>query len=105
MNDEQVVLRPSLLPGLLKALARQCRAPARKRCACLKSAASFPREQPEEFTHLALVLSGPTAERTWRAGEGSEADLFHLKGIVAAALGADDDVRARRRIPRSRFRW
>jgi phenylalanyl-tRNA synthetase beta chain len=41
----------------------------------------------EESTHLVLVLSGSTAERSWRAGEGSEADFFQLKGVVATLLG------------------
>jgi phenylalanyl-tRNA synthetase beta chain len=90
MNDEQVVLRPGLLPGLLKALADNARAGA-KTIRLFEIGRVFSAQAPEEGTHLALVLSGPMAERTWRAGEGSEADLFHLKGIVATALGADTE--------------
>ncbi len=87
MNDEQVILRPALLPGLLQALRDNVRAGA-KAVRLFEVGRVFSALAPEEFTHLALVLSGSTGERTWRAGEGSEADLFHLKGVVAAALGA-----------------
>ena len=87
MNDEQVILRPGLLPGLLKALGDNARAGA-KAIRLFEIGRTFNVQAPEEFTHLALVLSGPTAERSWRGGEGSEADLFHLKGVVAAVLGA-----------------
>ena len=87
MNDEQVILRPGLLPGLLKALGDNARAGA-KAIRLFEIGRTFNVQAPEEFTHLALVFSGPTAERSWRGGEGSEADLFHLKGVVAAMLGA-----------------
>jgi phenylalanyl-tRNA synthetase beta chain len=88
MNDEQVILRPSLLPGLLQALRDNARAGA-KMVRLFETGRVFSALAPEESTHLALVLSGPLAERSWRGGEGSEADLFHLKGIVSAVLGAD----------------
>ncbi len=87
MNDEQVILRPGLLPGLLKALGDNARAGA-KTIRLFEIGRTFNVQAPEESTHLALVLSGPTAERSWRGGAGSESDLFHLKGLVAAVLGA-----------------
>jgi phenylalanyl-tRNA synthetase beta chain len=96
MNDEQAILRPGLLPGLLQALGGNARIGAKTvrlfEIGRVFSAAAAGGSDPgynEESTHLALVLSGPLAERSWRGGEGAEADLFHLKGIVAAVLGAD----------------
>ncbi len=87
MNDEQVLLRPSLLPGLLQALADNSRAGA-KTVRLFEVGRVFAAATPEETSHLALVVTGPLSERSWRAGEGSEADFFHLKGIIAATLGA-----------------
>ncbi len=86
MNDEQVILRPGLLPGLLKALTANVRAGA-KTIRLFEIGRTFNVQAPEEFPHLAFVLTGPTAARSWRTGEGSEADLFHLKGVIAAVLG------------------
>jgi phenylalanyl-tRNA synthetase beta chain len=86
MNDEQVILRPGLLPGLLQALRDNVRAGA-KTVRLFETGRVFSAQGAEESTHLALVLSGPTVERSWRAGEGSEADFFHLKGVISAVLG------------------
>jgi phenylalanyl-tRNA synthetase beta chain len=93
MNDEQVILRPGLLPGLLQALRGNARAGA-KTVRLFEVGRTFNVVAPEEFGHLALVLCGPLAERSWRAGEGREADVFDLKGIVAAVLGADTEFEA-----------
>ncbi len=90
MNDEQVILRPSLLPGLLKALGDNVRGGA-KTARLFELGRVFSAVAPEECTHLAFVLSGPLSDRSWRAGAGREADLFDLKGIVAAVLGEETD--------------
>jgi len=86
MNDEQVILRPNLLPGLLQSLRDNLRGGA-KSVRLFEVGRVFSAQQPEEAAHLAFVLSGPIAERSWRNGEGSEADLFHLKGVITAVLG------------------
>lgn len=88
MNDDQGILRPSLLPGLLQALRDNVRAGA-KTVRLFEVGRVFSAVAPEESMHLGFVLSGLLGERTWRSAEGSEADLFHLKGIVTATLGAD----------------
>ncbi len=88
MNDEQVILRPGLLPGLLQALRENARAGA-KTVRLFEAGRVFSALAPEESAHLALVLSGPLTAASWRGGEGSEADLFHLKGIVRAVLGSE----------------
>ena len=87
MNDDQVILRPRLLPGLLQALRDNLRTGA-KAVRLFEVGRVFSAQGVEESTHLALVLSGTTAERSWRTGEGGEADFFHLKGVVFAVLGA-----------------
>jgi phenylalanyl-tRNA synthetase beta chain len=88
MNDEQVILRPALVPGLLQALRDNVRAGA-KTVRLFEVGRVFSAQGAEEATHLAFVFSGPTADRSWRGGEGSEADLFHLKGLVSAVLGSE----------------
>ena len=88
MIDDQVVLRPNLLHGLLEAVAKNIRAGA-KSIRLFEIGRTFSTVLPEEFSHAALVLSGPVSERSWRGGEGREADLFDLKGIIAAAIGGD----------------
>ncbi len=88
MIDDQVVLRPNLLHGLLKAVGDNVRAGA-KGVRLFEIGRVYSRQQPEEFTHAAVVLTGSTAPRTWRSGEGRDADLYDLKGLLTAALGAD----------------
>jgi phenylalanyl-tRNA synthetase beta chain len=88
MNDDQVVLRPNLLHGLLTAVRDNVRAGA-KTTRLFEIGRVFNRQRPEEFLHAAFVLSGPLGERNWRGGEGREADLFDVKAILAAVLGVD----------------
>ncbi len=87
MIDDQVVLRPNLMHGLLSAVATNVRAGA-KSIRLFEIGRTFSRIQPEEFSHAAFVLSGPVSERSWRAGEGRDADLFDLKGVVTAVIGS-----------------
>jgi phenylalanyl-tRNA synthetase beta chain len=88
MIDDQVVLRPNLMHGLLEAVARNIRAGA-KSVRLFEIGRTFSTMLPEEFSHAALVISGPVSERSWRAGEGRDADLFDLKGILAAVFGTE----------------
>jgi phenylalanyl-tRNA synthetase beta chain len=88
MNDDQVVLRPNLLHGLLTAVRDNVRAGA-KTTRLFEIGRVFNQQRPEEFLHAAFVLSGPLGERNWRGGEGREADLFDVKAILSAVLGAD----------------
>ena len=88
MIDDQVVLRPNLLHGLLKAVGDNVRAGA-KAIRLFEIGRVYSTRKPEEFTHFAIVIAGPTGGRTWRTGEGREADLYDLKGALAALLGAE----------------
>jgi phenylalanyl-tRNA synthetase beta chain len=88
MIDDQVVLRPSLLHGLFKAVGDNFRAGA-KSVRLFEIGRVYSCQQPEEFPRAAIVLSGPIAPRNWRAGAGREGDLFDLKGMLTAAFGAE----------------
>ncbi|MDB6172406.1 MAG: phenylalanyl-tRNA synthetase, beta subunit [Chthoniobacteraceae bacterium] len=88
MIDDQVVLRPNLLHGLLKAVRDNIRAGA-KSIRLFEIGRVFSNRAPEEFSHFAAVVSGPISERSWRGGEGSDADLYFLKGLVTSVLGKE----------------
>ena len=85
MNDDQVILRPGLLPGLLKALTANLRAGA-KTVRLFEIGRVFSSKGQEESARLGILLSGAVADRIWRSGEGSAADLFDLKGVVQSVL-------------------
>lgn len=87
MNDEQVVLRPNLLHGLLSAVTTNLRGGANG-VRLFEIGRVFSTQRPEEFQHAAVVLSGPVSDRNWRGAEGRAADIFDLKGILATTLGA-----------------
>ena len=84
MIDDQVVLRPNLLHGLLRAVGSNAQNGAVR---LFELGRVFRKGKPEESAHLAMVLSGPVTERIWRAPEGPDSDLYELKGIVAEVLG------------------
>lgn len=86
MIDDQVVLRPHLLHGLLSAVRTNLRA-GTKSVRLFEIGRVFSTQRPEEFTHAALVLAGQNGERSWRTGEGKEVDLFDLKAVLSAVLG------------------
>lgn len=87
MIDDQVVLRPNLLHGLFAAVLENRRSGAES-VRLFEIGRVFNVRKPEEFSHAAVVVTGPTSDRSWRAGEGRDFDLYDLKGIVAAALGS-----------------
>ncbi len=105
MNDDQVILRPRLLPGLLQALRDNVRAGA-KTVRLFEVGRVFSAQDAEESTHLALVWSGPTTERSWRGGEGNEADFFHLERRHSRrGSSAPGTTLPSRKIPRWRWRF
>lgn len=86
MIDDQVVLRPNLMHGLLTAVRDNLRA-GTKSVRLFEIGRVFSTRKPEEFSHAAMVLSGPLNGRNWRSAEGREADIFDLKGLITSALG------------------
>ena len=83
LNEEQVILRPSLLPGLLESLTRNLRAGVRD-LRLFEVGRVFRADAREERTSLALVLSGNAAPASWRDAKPRSADFFDLKGVLAA---------------------
>lgn len=88
LSEDHAVLRPSLLPGLMDALARNGRAGERA-VRLFEIGRIFASEGVEESLSLALVLSGPVAPPSWRSGALRNVDLFDLKGLLAALFGAN----------------
>ena len=86
MLEEQVVLRPALIHGLLTAVRDNVRAGA-KSVRLFEIGRVFHTQRPEEFLHAAVAISGILGERTWRAAEAGNADLFDLKSLLATVLG------------------
>ena len=82
LNEEQAVLRPSLLPGLLRVAATNARL-GTKDLRLFELGRVFGAN--EEKTHLALLMTGAIAERSWRDASPREMDLFDLKGVLGAA--------------------
>jgi phenylalanyl-tRNA synthetase beta chain len=84
MSEEMKAMRPSLLPGLLAAAARNAARGA-------ESIALFEigRRYLEggERPTLGLVLAGPRGPRHWR-GEGGDVDAFDAKAEALAILAA-----------------
>jgi phenylalanyl-tRNA synthetase beta chain len=86
LNEDQVVLRPALVPGLLEAATRNARGGV-KQVRLFEVGRVFSAEGAEERTHLGVVLAGPATAASWRHTDPAEADLFDLKGVLSAVLG------------------
>lgn len=91
LSEERAVMRTSLLPGLLEAVARARRHQART-VALFEVARTYRRKPgealPDEPLELAVILAGPRIEQI---GETGEHDFYDGKGIlesiVQGALG------------------
>jgi phenylalanyl-tRNA synthetase beta chain len=83
LTADQVVLRPNLLDGLMGVLANNARVGARS-LRVFELGRVFSAGDHEESTHLALVMTGALSAKSWREGEARNADLFDLKGVLAA---------------------
>jgi phenylalanyl-tRNA synthetase beta chain len=86
LNEDQVVLRPALVPGLIEAAARNARNGVKK-VRLFEVGRVFSAEGTEERTHLGVVLAGAAANPSWRCATVPEVDLFDLKGVLSAVLG------------------
>jgi phenylalanyl-tRNA synthetase beta chain len=83
LTEDQVVLRPNLLDGLLGVVANNTRS-SLKSLRLFELGHVFREDQPEERTHLALVITGRLADKSWRAGVDRDADYFDVKGVLAS---------------------
>lgn len=85
LGAEQAMLRPSLMIGLLEALAHNLRhgvADVR----LFELGLVFSRGEREESTNLALVATGLRDSLNWQEG-AMESDLADLKGVIESVLG------------------
>lgn len=87
LNEEQVILRPSLLPGLLEAVARNVRAGTRD-LRLFEVGRVFRGEGGEgnggreERNSLAFVYTGAVDRASWRDSKPRVADFFDAKGVL-----------------------
>lgn len=81
--EDQVILRPSLLPGLLESAARNIRTGARD-LRLFEVGRVFRADAREERTSISLILCGTVAPASWRDSKPRLADFFDLKGVLAA---------------------
>ncbi len=93
LNEDQVVLRPALVPGLVEAAARNARAGV-KAIRLFEVGRVFSAEGTEERTHFGLVLAGAMGAANWRSQSVPDTDLFELKGILSAVLGVEVEFEA-----------
>jgi phenylalanyl-tRNA synthetase beta chain len=77
--EDQAVLRPSLVPGLLAALERNLRAGA-KSIRLFELGRVFIGD--EERVHLAALLTGDALPPSWRHTESGKTAFFDLKGCL-----------------------
>lgn len=82
LTQDQVVLRPNLIGGLLDVIANNSRA-GTKSIRMFEIGRVFHPEGDEERAHLALVMTGAPAAKSWRPGEDRNTDIFDMKGVLA----------------------
>ena len=93
LNEDQVVLRPAIVPGLLEAAGRNARAGV-KAIRLFEVGRVFSAEGAEERTHLGVVLAGAAWSPSWRCATVPDADLFDLNGVLSAVLGGTVEFEA-----------
>jgi phenylalanyl-tRNA synthetase beta chain len=90
LSEEHAVMRPSLVPGLLavavRNISQQVKALRFFEMGRVFRNAGGGKAKDQESDSLAILVSGPAAPCGWAQGERS-ADLFDLKGLLAALLG------------------
>ncbi len=84
LSEDHVALRPSLVPGVLGALARNLRAGARS-VRLFEIGRAFLPPHGAEARRVVLLLSGDADSRPdWRGGRARALDLYDLKGALDA---------------------
>jgi phenylalanyl-tRNA synthetase beta chain len=92
LASDQVLLRPTLVRGVLAAVAHNARA-GLKAQRIFELGRCFLAGEREEQTKLALAMTGPLAEKSWRGENAREADFFDLKGVLASLGWKDLETR------------
>jgi phenylalanyl-tRNA synthetase beta chain len=86
MNEQEAVLRPTLLPLLQAAAGRNARR-GEKNLRLFEIGRVFAREG--ESTNLAILWTGHAQAPNWRSRDVGDVDLFSMKGLIEA-LGIGD---------------
>ena len=86
LAEDQQILRPSLIPGLLRAAERNFNRGARS-VALFELGQVFLPAEPEESTRLAVVLSGESLAPSWNQ-TGRSYDLFDAKSMLEMVHGS-----------------
>jgi phenylalanyl-tRNA synthetase beta chain len=88
ISADRVVMRQSLLPGLLEVLAHNAR--IRERLWLFEVGPVYlpgrPGSVPQEPRRLAIAMAGHPAPASWRVPEPGRTDFFDLKGVVESLL-------------------
>lgn len=85
LSAELAVMRPSLLPGLTAAAARNA-ARGRASAHLFESGRRYLKDG--EHPTVALLLAGEASPRDWRQGKARTVDVFDLKALLMDALAA-----------------
>jgi phenylalanyl-tRNA synthetase beta chain len=87
LTEDQRILRPSLVPGLVRAAERNFNRGSSS-VAMFEIGRVFRVATREESVALSVLVSGERQSKTWNQ-ETSTFDLFDLKGILKTALAKD----------------
>ncbi len=87
LTEDQRVLRPSLVPGLVRAAERNFNRGASS-VALFEIGRVFKAAAQEESVSLSVLVSGERQSKSWNQ-RGANFDLFDLKGILNTALSKD----------------
>ncbi len=85
LSEDEVILRPSLLPGLFHALERNLRG-GNADLRLFEVGRIFRADEREERSAVALLLTGAATPASWRDPRPRAADLFDLKAALAVVL-------------------
>ena len=102
LNEDQKVMRTSLVPGMLKAVAKNHSRRNNDLLLFEKASVYLPTDEdlPQEDTCLGIIATGKGTEN-W-LNKGVEYDFFFVKGLweaLAAKFGVDWNVKAVKDIP------
>jgi phenylalanyl-tRNA synthetase beta chain len=90
LTEDQVVLRPTLIGGLIETLANNVRG-GTKNVRLFEVGRVFGAGQAGEQSRLALLMTGAVAPASWRDAKPRDADIFDLKGVLESlGIGALD---------------
>ena len=87
LTEEQRILRPSLVPGLVRAAERNFNRGSSS-VAIFEIGRVFRVATREESVSVSVLVSGERQSKTWNQ-EAATFDLFDLKGILKTALSKD----------------